>query len=71
MPSTKIEDIPAEHLLVEETPEFWLPPIGKSKREDFNPMCHLELLKDSAEDVESADEVKKNDAGARAADDLD
>jgi len=49
-PSTKLEDIPAANLLIESIPDFQLAPIGKSKKEDFNPMCHLVLLEESEED---------------------
>jgi len=43
-------------LLIESIPDFQLAPVGKSKKEDFNPMCHL-ILEESEEDEADAEKV--------------
>jgi len=35
--------IPEGHLYEDQEPAFALPPLGKSTKEDFNPMVHLEI----------------------------
>lgn len=49
--------MPRENIYEEEVDSFELPPLGRSKREDFNPMVHLELVEEAAEEPE--DEEKK------------
>jgi len=44
-----------EHIFEEEVESFELPPIGKSKKEDFNPMVHLEIESDEEEQEENDD----------------
>ena len=54
-----------QHVLYEEEVEsFELPPVGKSKKEDFNPMVHLEMVSDDEEEAAEANKAKGDGEGA-------
>jgi dynein heavy chain, axonemal len=58
----------AHALYEEEVESFQLPPVGKSKKEDFNPMVHLEIESDDEED-DNAEGNKAKGEGDAASDD--
>lgn len=58
--------VPDGHLYEDIVPAFQLPPLGKSTKEDFNPMVHLEIDADKQEDGEAVSEDAKNKDGKDA-----